>query len=396
MRTATAHAVRERALAMALLWLAGNALRITILAVPPVIALIRDDLRLNATQVGLLSSVPPALFALAALAGSLLVARLGLMAALVGGLAMVAVGSSLRGLSTTFATLLATSTLMSAGVAIMQPIMPTAVRAWLPRNIGLGTAIYTNGLLTGETFPVLLTIPIVLPLVGNDWRFALVAWSLPIAAIALIVYFLAPASPASPGARGAPAAKWLPDWHRGLVWRLGVLFCCLNAIYFATNGFVPIYLANQGRSDLIGETLTALNLSQLPASLVLLALAHKLEGRSWPYFASGLLSLLSIGGLVLMVGPTTIVWASLLGFSEGAVFTVGLALPPLLCRHEDVARTAAGMFTISYAGAVAIAIVSGLIWDLTGMAAAGFAPIALCALGQIATAGMMQARKELR
>ena len=51
-------------LAATLLWLAGNALRLTILAVPPVLATIRDDFRLSATQVGLLSSVPPALFAI--------------------------------------------------------------------------------------------------------------------------------------------------------------------------------------------------------------------------------------------------------------------------------------------------------------------------------------------
>src|SRR5579864_7237032 len=37
-----------------LLWLAGNGLRLTILAVPPVIAMIRDDLHLSATEVGLL------------------------------------------------------------------------------------------------------------------------------------------------------------------------------------------------------------------------------------------------------------------------------------------------------------------------------------------------------
>jgi len=59
------------------LWLAGNGLRLTILAVPPVLATIRDDLALTATQVGLLSSIPPAMFAIAALAGSLLVAHLG-------------------------------------------------------------------------------------------------------------------------------------------------------------------------------------------------------------------------------------------------------------------------------------------------------------------------------
>src|SRR6476661_2920255 len=94
-------------LALLLLWLAGNGLRLTILAVPPVIATIRDDLRLSATEVGLLSSIPPAMFALAALGGSLLVARLGVTVALVGGLVLVAVGSALRGVAPNYPMLLA-------------------------------------------------------------------------------------------------------------------------------------------------------------------------------------------------------------------------------------------------------------------------------------------------
>src|SRR5437588_10879949 len=93
--------------AIVLLWLAGNALRLTILAVPPVIAMIRDEFALSATEVGLLSSIPPALFAIAALAGTLLVARLGVRAALIGGLMLVAAGSALRGLSTSYALLFA-------------------------------------------------------------------------------------------------------------------------------------------------------------------------------------------------------------------------------------------------------------------------------------------------
>src|SRR6185295_642052 len=52
-------------LALLLLWLAGIGLRLTILAVPPVLAIIRDDFGLSATEVGLLSSIPPALFAIA-------------------------------------------------------------------------------------------------------------------------------------------------------------------------------------------------------------------------------------------------------------------------------------------------------------------------------------------
>src|SRR5664279_31585 len=49
-----------------LLWLAGTALRLTILAVPPVIPLIHDGLKLNATQIGILTGLPSMLFAIAA------------------------------------------------------------------------------------------------------------------------------------------------------------------------------------------------------------------------------------------------------------------------------------------------------------------------------------------
>jgi CP family cyanate transporter-like MFS transporter len=129
--------------ALMLLWLAGVGLRLTILAVPPVLAMIRDDFALSATEVGLLSSIPPALFAIAALAGSLLVARLGVTTALVGGLLLVAIGSALRGLATDFAILFATTIVMSAGIAIMQPIMPAAVRLWTPSSASARRSIPT-------------------------------------------------------------------------------------------------------------------------------------------------------------------------------------------------------------------------------------------------------------
>ena len=51
--------------------------------------------------------------------------------------------------------------------------------------------------------------------------------------------------------------SWLPDWHKSLVWRLGGLFCCINAIYFSTNAFIPIYLTSAGRPDLISIRVAA-------------------------------------------------------------------------------------------------------------------------------------------
>src|SRR6476660_4583503 len=96
-----------------------------------------------------------------------------------------------------------------------------------------------------------------------------------------------------------------------------------------------------------------------------------------------------------MVGPATIFWAALLGFSDASALILGLSLPPLLCRPDDVARTSAGMFTLSYGGAVLLAIASGALWDMSGLPALSFAPLAVCAVSLAAIAIHMLRRKEL-
>ena len=86
-------------LCVLLLWLAGNGLRITILAVPPVIPLIRADLGMTETMIGILTGLPPVLFACTAVLGSLLIARFGALNTLIGGLIATAAGSALRGVA---------------------------------------------------------------------------------------------------------------------------------------------------------------------------------------------------------------------------------------------------------------------------------------------------------
>src|SRR5688572_16335293 len=55
-------AIRQLLLVLSLLWLAGNGLRITILAVPPVIPSIRAEFGMSETQVGILTGLPQVLF----------------------------------------------------------------------------------------------------------------------------------------------------------------------------------------------------------------------------------------------------------------------------------------------------------------------------------------------
>src|ERR1043165_8683049 len=127
-----------------LLGLSGTALRLPILAIPPVLALIQSDLHLSGTEIGILTGLPVVLFAAVAVPGSLLIARVGAVPALVIGLLLAAAGSALRGVAPGIAALYAATIVMGAGIAIMQPSLPPIVRAWLPARIGFGTAVSTT------------------------------------------------------------------------------------------------------------------------------------------------------------------------------------------------------------------------------------------------------------
>jgi MFS transporter, CP family, cyanate transporter len=358
-----------------LLWLAGNALRLTILAVPPVIPLIHDDLHLSETQVGILTGLPSMLFALAAVPGSLLIARLGAVPALVTGLALNAAGGALRGAVSDVAWLYAMTIITALGVAVMQVTLPTTVRLWAPRRIGFATAVYTNGLLIGEILPVALMIPLVLPLVGS-WQRGFVLWSVPVALIAVLVLALAPRTAASDAA--PTRRRWWPDWHDPLIWRLGIMLGAVNSIYFGTNAFLPDYLAHTGHREWISAALTALNVGQLPGSFILLAVANRLEMRVWPFLASGALCLLATAGIIFGSGYWIIASAALMGFAAAFILILALALPPLLAAPDDVHRVTAAMFPISYAVAVIIPVISGLVWDVSGAPFSAFVPISLC------------------
>ena len=378
--------------ALLLLWLAGNALRLTILAVPPVTPLIHDELHLSETQVGILTGLPMVLFAGAAIAGSLMIARLGALNALLIGLALCALGSALRGVGPSVAMLYFGTVVTAFGVAVMQPSLPPLVRAWAPRRIGFATAVYINGMIIGEILPAALTIPLLLPLIEQSWRGSFLLWGLFVGAIALAIASTAPRGPA---AAPSPASRrWMPDFRNSQIWRIGLLLGCVNATYFSMNGFLPDYLTHAGRPDLIHSALTALNAGQLPASFLLLASADRMVRTMWSYMACALICLFSVAAIVFLGGIWAVAGCAVWGFGGAAVLVLVLALPPLIAPPEDVHRVTAGIFTISYSCAVIVPIIGGALWDLTGWTFAPFIPIGICSMVVIGLAPTVALREK--
>ncbi len=177
---------------LGLMWLAGVAMRMTLLVVPPVIPLVHEQLHMSETQIGLLIGLPLAMFAIAAVPGSLLIARIGAKPALILGMFIAAFAGGARGAAIDVWTLYAASIVTGFGIAIMQPGMPTLVRNWLPGRVGLGTVAYSNGMVVGATLPPILTLPLILPGVGGSWRLVFVAWGVPAGVLVGVFALLSP------------------------------------------------------------------------------------------------------------------------------------------------------------------------------------------------------------
>ena len=373
--------------ALGLLWLAGINLRVTLLAVPPLIPLIHQDLSLSEKAVGALGGLPVLIFGLGALFGALLLARTGVIRALIAGLAIAGLAGALRGVGPDVAVLFSMTALMGLGIAIMQPAMPTLVAHWFAAHAGFATAAYVNGLLVGEIIGAAASTALARALGG--WGSALAFWSLLLLVnILALVWALRTGRVTRPGLKGRKGPeRWRPDWGNRQMLLCGCILGCAASLYFTTNAFLPDFLNATARGSQVDAALTALNGGQLPASFVLLAFADKLVGKSWPIAAIGIFSIAATTALALSEGDmAALILSGLVGFCAAAILILVLALPPLLAGPQDVHHFSAGVFAIGYTIAFVTPVLSGALWDTTHAAASAFIPVAASGAMMVALA----------
>ena len=367
---------------LVLLLLGGISVRLTMLAVPPLIPLIHHDLHLDEKAVGALVSLPVLVLAIAAVPGSLLIAKLGVRGALMAGLGFIALFGAARGFGPSTTVLFGATLLMGVGVAVIQPAFPSLVREWFPRRIAVATAVYSTGFLLGETIPTALTTPVgVLPLAHGDWRWALALWSLVVAASGLAIVLAAPArAPHQP-----VPTRWWPSWREGQAVRIGFVMGMASAVYFGSNAYIPDFLDQTGRHNLITPTLAVLNASQLLTAPAVAIWERLLTGRAG-FIGAGVLMAVAQLGLIFTPGAGVVAWAFVLGFAAALGFIVALTLPPRLAAAGDVHRLSAAVFTFQYTFGFGVPLIAGALWDATGIAALAFAPgvAAAAAMGWLA------------
>ena len=374
----------------ALLLLVGINLRSVILAVPPVLPLIKHDLDLSYTATGLLTSMPILIMGATAWSSGLLVERIGGRNAVTFGLILLAGGSLLRALWPAAVPLFLFTVLLSLGIALTQTTIPVLVRRWFPAHIGLATALFTDGLIIGETLGAGATVPVMLGLPGKGaWVATFVFWGLPVVVLLVFWLWLAPAAP--PQAFILPASsettthpgEALPASQKSAsvsTSHLGFLLGSGSLIYFAMNSWIANYNQAINHANLTPLALAILNAAQIPSSLLVTFFAQRMTGRRWPFVLAGFICGGAMLGWIFTPASLEYMWAALLGASSALVFTLALALPALLAAPGKVARLTGATLSIGYGTAFVGPFIGGGLWDIFNLPALAFLPVILASI----------------
>jgi CP family cyanate transporter-like MFS transporter len=329
----------------------------------PLGAYVAADLQLSLTVMGALTTLPVLMLALGGVLGAWIIARLGAKQTLVAAIVMMALGSMARAVSLEAGLLLGMTALMGLGLAIMQTVLPTLVRAWTPQLIALSTALYMNGLLMGEVLAAGFTLPVVMPLVNESWRWSIVVWSLPPLLIAWMVMTL---TPNVTKIQTIERRNWLPNFKDPLVWSLGLVMGCSSTLFFGLNAYMSVLLESRQEGDWVSISLLVFNSAQVAASFLTLKYAARWVGQARPLLLATLLALMSTLWFGLGWGWTAIVAGFMVSLATGVVLILMVSLPPFLTRSEYTAALTAGMFTVGYGLAFLLPTLGGWMVDQWG------------------------------
>jgi CP family cyanate transporter-like MFS transporter len=272
---------------------------------------------------------------------------------------IMVIGSAGRGLAPDTLTLMLASALMGFGIAMMQPSLPALLPRWLePKHLAIGSAIYMNGMLMGEFIGGGITLPVLMPLVDNNWRTALLVWSLPGLLVAAALFL-----PRREKVRPAQKPSWLPDWKNPLTLRIGLLLGLSGSLFFGLNAYMGSLLEQQGNFELLADALFWYNLAQPAASLVMLKMAKAWIGRKRPIIAMASCSIVGTIGTLLLTGWWSIASATFMSLTAGILLILLVALPPVLVASSETGRLSAGNFLVGYTLVFSVPMIGGLLAD---------------------------------
>jgi CP family cyanate transporter-like MFS transporter len=357
---------------LACTWLLGFSMYTSMLCIPPIGHIIKEELAISHAQLGLLFALPVTVLVAVAIPGGFIADKFGTRNAVGIGAIVMAGGSLMRGTFTSFGMLFAFTCLYGVGFSLIYPNLPKVVGIWFPREkAGLATGIYATGIATGASLALAITLPLIFP-ITHTIQGTFYIWSIP-AIVAAILWCMIAKEPFAPGgsvesrqAKRTNGSSRL-EWKNKVIWLVALMLFFNNVHFYTWTGWSPALLIMKGAPpDLAALIASVMGWITLPIIFLMPWASYKFGLRKPFIWASSIL--LAFASWSAMYIPVPLGWPlmAIIGITVGGTFSMILALPVELVSKESVGLATGMMLSIGYLGGLVGPWLAGYILDVTG------------------------------
>lgn len=356
-------------MAAALLAVAAN-LRVVIASVPPLLDTISQDLGLSHAAAGALTTLPVLCMGVFAPIASRIAHRFGAVAAVLGAVVCILIGSASRYGGGNWLVLYLGTFVAGVGIAVAGTLLPRLVKTFFPpERVGLLTGLYMFAMMGAATVSSAISVPLAQRL--GSWQASLGSWTL-LALVGLLAWapFARRANPHHTPDETGPGR--LPFRQR-TAWLLGGYLALQSwCFYSAVTWLPPTYLEHGWTTTDAGYLAAVFAGTQVVSGLLGPLLSDRVADMRWLLIPSAVLA--TVGCLGIYLAPLAVpwVWAAVTGLGQGSSFSLALVLLVRYTTSPEASGRLTGMaFLICYGLASLGPLTMGLVRDLTG----GLSPV---------------------
>jgi cyanate permease len=361
-------------------WLLYFCFGMVVSSLVPIITLVRNDLGITYTEMGMVLGAWQLVYIGAAAPGGILIDWIGPKKALSIGAFIIAISALLRCFADGFAVLFAAVALFGLGGPIISIGLPKLVADWFTgAHRGIASGVYMTGSSSGSVFVLALTHSLILPVTGS-WRAALVFYGAMAVIVTGLWIIFGRDSPQNISDRLNTTEKRARGSYRQVILHPAVLVIVVVGFagFLANHGlrnWLPQILERAGASPQAAGWLGALPaLTGILGSILVLRFAsRRVENRRPVVVALLLISGATIAAIMFTDGWLLVGIIAIEGFCAAAV--TPLMLNALMETPSVGAKnmgSAAGLyFAVGEVGGTLGPVLLGLTADLTGSFTSG-------------------------
>lgn len=350
-------------LLVGILFVAIN-LRPALSSIGPLIDMIRQDIGLSDTLLGLLTTLPLIAFGIVSTITPLFTKRFGIGNTILGALILLTVGILVRSIGGIFGLYLGT-TLLGIAIAFGNVLIPALIKRNFVHKAGFVTSLYSGIMSLGAAFAAGLSVPLAREL-NLGWQGSLAVWAV-LAVLALLVWIpnIKRITHTSPRRSFKEAMKKLSGSM--LVWKLALYMGLQSFAFYVILAWLPAILIERGfDASYAGWMLSLSQATGIIGAIFIPIWAGSRKDQRLVIVSLIIIEVIALFGLLIPGIGLIELWIGLIGMVLGGTF--GLALLLIVLRSDD-AETAAELSgivqSIGYLIAATGPFIVGVIYDLT-------------------------------